>query len=105
MFLAVTNEVCQNVATVPLLWIIPLSFYLISFIVAFDHPRWYSRPLCAVGRDAAARLCLELRRVRRHAQRRRSTALLGRSEGNAIDARTWVMQIARRISWPCCWSA
>jgi len=48
MFLAVTNEVCQNVATVPLLWIIPLSFYLISFIVAFDHPRWYSRPLCAI---------------------------------------------------------
>lgn len=43
MFLAVTNEVCQNVATVPLLWIIPLSLYLISFIVAFDSPRWYSR--------------------------------------------------------------
>lgn len=41
MFLAVTNEVCQNVATVPLLWIIPLSLYLLSFIVAFDHPRWY----------------------------------------------------------------
>lgn len=48
MFLAVTNEVCQNVATVPLLWIIPLSFYLVSFIVAFDHPRWYSRPVCTV---------------------------------------------------------
>jgi len=48
-FLAVTNEVCQNVATVPLLWIIPLSLYLISFIVAFDHPRWYVRPLCAGG--------------------------------------------------------
>lgn len=48
MFLAITNEVCQNVATVPLLWIIPLSFYLVSFIVAFDHPRWYSRPLCAI---------------------------------------------------------
>src|SRR5204863_2329784 len=49
MFLAVTNEVCQNVATVPLLWIIPLSFYLISFIVAFDHPRWYSRPVYAAA--------------------------------------------------------
>src|SRR5439155_6063088 len=49
MFLAVTNEVCQNVATVPLLWIIPLSFYLLSFIVAFDHPRWYIRQLCAIG--------------------------------------------------------
>ncbi|WP_254513748.1 spermidine synthase [Anatilimnocola floriformis] len=43
MFLAVTNEVCQNVAPVPLLWVVPLSLYLCSFIVAFDHSRWYSR--------------------------------------------------------------
>jgi hypothetical protein len=49
MFLAVTNEVCQNLATVPLLWIIPLSLYLISFIVAFDHPRWYSRPVYGIA--------------------------------------------------------
>jgi hypothetical protein len=49
MFLAVTNEVCQNVAPVPLLWIIPLSLYLVSFIVAFDHPRWYVRPVCAAA--------------------------------------------------------
>ncbi len=49
MFLAVTNEVCQNVATVPLLWIIPLSFYLLSFIIAFDHPRWYSRAVCTIA--------------------------------------------------------
>ena len=55
MFLAVTNEVCQNVATVPLLWIIPLSFYLLSFIVAFDHPRWYIRPVVRRRRDRAAR--------------------------------------------------
>jgi hypothetical protein len=44
-FLAITNEVCQNIATVPLLWVIPLSLYLFSFIVAFDSPRWYSRTL------------------------------------------------------------
>lgn len=49
MFLAVTNEVCQNVATVPLLWIIPLSLYLISFIVAFDSPRWYSRTFFCIA--------------------------------------------------------
>jgi hypothetical protein len=45
LFLAVTNEVCQNVATVPLLWIVPLALYLVSFIVAFDHPRWYVRSI------------------------------------------------------------
>jgi hypothetical protein len=49
MFLAVTNEVCQNVASVPLLWVVPLSLYLMSFIIAFDHSRWYSRPAFAWG--------------------------------------------------------
>lgn len=52
MFLAVTNEVCQNVATVPLLWIVPLSLYLLSFIIAFDHPRWYLRRGCALAAAA-----------------------------------------------------
>jgi len=45
LFLAVTNEVCQNIATVPLLWIVPLALYLLSFIVAFDQPKWYSRSI------------------------------------------------------------
>lgn len=43
MLLAVTNQVCQDVASVPFLWILPLSLYLISFIIAFDGPRWYAR--------------------------------------------------------------
>ncbi len=57
MFLAVTNEVCQNVATVPLLWIVPLSLYLLSFIIAFDHPRWYLRRGCALA-AAVTLLCM-----------------------------------------------
>ncbi len=28
---------------VPFLWVVPLSLYLISFIIAFDHERWYRR--------------------------------------------------------------
>jgi hypothetical protein len=48
LFLAVTNEVCQNIATVPLLWIFPLALYLLSFIVAFDQPKWYSRRIYAI---------------------------------------------------------
>jgi MFS family permease len=44
MLLAVTNHVTQNVASVPFLWVLPLALYLISFIFAFDHPRWYLRP-------------------------------------------------------------
>ena len=45
MLLAVTNHITQNVASVPFLWVVPLSIYLVTFILAFDHPRWYWRPL------------------------------------------------------------
>lgn len=43
MLLAVTNQVCLDVAVIPFLWIIPLSIYLISFILCFESQRWYSR--------------------------------------------------------------
>jgi hypothetical protein len=42
-FLATTNVICQDVAVVPFLWIAPLSLYLVSFIICFDHERWYHR--------------------------------------------------------------
>ena len=41
MLLVVTNHVCQDVAVIPFLWVLPLSLYLISFIVCFDSPDWY----------------------------------------------------------------
>ena len=43
MLLAVTNHVTQNIASVPFLWVVPLSLYLVTFILCFDHPRWYVR--------------------------------------------------------------
>ena len=45
MLLAVTNHMTQNIASVPFLWVVPLALYLVTFILAFDHPRWYWRPL------------------------------------------------------------
>jgi hypothetical protein len=48
MLLATTNEVCQNVAPIPFLWVVPLALYLSSFIICFDHARWYRRgPIAA----------------------------------------------------------
>ncbi len=44
MLLAVSNHITQNVSSVPFLWVLPLALYLASFILAFDHPRWYVRP-------------------------------------------------------------
>ncbi|MCK6429405.1 hypothetical protein FBR04_12105 [Betaproteobacteria bacterium PRO7] len=43
LLLAVTNHVTQNISSVPFLWVLPLSLYLITFILCFDHPRWYVR--------------------------------------------------------------
>jgi hypothetical protein len=45
MLLAVTNHLTQNIPSIPFLWVVPLSLYLITFILCFDHPRWYQRPL------------------------------------------------------------
>ena len=51
--LATTNVLCQEITSIPLLWVLPLALYLLSFILCFDHPRWYRRevfhPLFALG--------------------------------------------------------
>lgn len=53
LLLAVTNALCQDVASVPFLWIVPLSVYLLSFIFCFARHHWYRRrvflPLAALG--------------------------------------------------------
>ena len=44
VFIATTDHASHDIAPEPRLWILTLSLYLLSFIVSFDHPRWY-RPL------------------------------------------------------------
>ena len=41
LLLAVTNHLTQNVASVPLLWLAPLTLYLLSFILTFEGQGWY----------------------------------------------------------------
>ena len=50
LLLAVTRHLTQDVAPVPFLWVLPLSIYLLSFILCFDAPRYYHRRgfLCAL---------------------------------------------------------
>lgn len=43
LLLAVSNHITQNVASVPLLWVLPLVLYLLSFILTFDGKGWYKR--------------------------------------------------------------
>ncbi|MCC7156083.1 MAG: fused MFS/spermidine synthase [Bryobacterales bacterium] len=51
LLVALTSYITQDVASIPFLWILPLSIYLLTFILSFDAPRWYWRPafLAAVG--------------------------------------------------------
>jgi hypothetical protein len=43
LLLAVTTFLTQDIAAIPFLWILPLSVYLLSFIICFESPRLYSR--------------------------------------------------------------
>jgi SAM-dependent methyltransferase len=43
LLLAITNHLSQNVAAIPLLWVLPLSLYLLSFILCFEGSGWYRR--------------------------------------------------------------
>lgn len=45
LLLAMTRHLTQDVAPVPFLWVLPLSIYLLSFILCFDAPRYYVRPV------------------------------------------------------------
>ena len=66
---AITSYLSQNIAAIPLLWIVPLAAYLLSFIITFAGPRWYLRSfalrtlalaLAVVGYLAARQISLPL---------------------------------------------
>ncbi len=43
LLVSVTNHLSQNVAPIPLLWVLPLAIYLATFILAFESDRIYRR--------------------------------------------------------------
>lgn len=44
LLLGVTTYITTDVASVPLFWIVPLSLYLLSFVLAFARPGWAVHP-------------------------------------------------------------
>ncbi|MFM1909090.1 MAG: hypothetical protein RLZZ591_2767 [Pseudomonadota bacterium] len=58
MLLAVTSHITQNVAAIPFLWLLPLTLYLLTFVLCFESDRWYRptwfRPATAVLMMACA---------------------------------------------------
>ncbi len=43
LLLAVTNHITQNVAAIPFLWLLPLTLYLMTFVLCFESDWWYRR--------------------------------------------------------------
>lgn len=46
MLLSVSSHITQNIASIPFLWVVPLSLYLLTFVIAFEGRRgrgWYLR--------------------------------------------------------------
>jgi SAM-dependent methyltransferase len=43
LLLSITNHLMENVAPVPLLWVLPLALYLLTFTLAFHRRSLYSR--------------------------------------------------------------
>jgi hypothetical protein len=58
LLLAVTTHLTQDIAAIPFLWILPLSVYLLSFIICFEAPWIYQRivflPLLILALDFMA---------------------------------------------------
>ena len=63
MLLAITSQLTQNVAPIPFLWVLPLSIYLLTFILCFESNRYYKReiflPLLALALALAGTLLME----------------------------------------------
>jgi hypothetical protein len=49
LMLAVTTFISTDVAAVPLLWVLPLALYLLTFVLAFSSPPRYPRALVDRG--------------------------------------------------------
>jgi hypothetical protein len=58
LLLATTSKISEDVAAIPLLWVLPLSIYLISFVICFGS-QFYSRWRSVIaGLVAIAALCM-----------------------------------------------
>ncbi len=65
LLLAISNHLTQNISSIPLMWVVPLAIYLLTFILCFDGKGWYQRklflPLLAVALLAMAWMLADAR--------------------------------------------
>ena len=56
VLLAVSNHLTQNISSIPMLWVIPLAIYLLTFILCFESDRWYRRAVWLITLASNSRL-------------------------------------------------
>lgn len=49
LLISVTSQITQEVAVIPFLWVLPLTIYLLTLILAFSSGQWYSRRVYLVA--------------------------------------------------------
>src|SRR4029077_6062829 len=49
LLVSTTNQLSQEIAVNPFLWVAALSVYLLTFILTFQNERWYNRFLFAIA--------------------------------------------------------
>ncbi len=49
LLLATTNQISQDIAVSPFLWVATLAIYLLTFVLAFESDRFYRRTLFAIA--------------------------------------------------------
>jgi len=49
MLLATMNHIGADLPPIPFLYIVALAVYLLSFVISFDHDRWYKRGIFGIG--------------------------------------------------------
>ncbi len=54
LLISVTSQITQEVAVIPFLWVLPLTIYLLTFILAFSGGIGYSRRIYLIGFFAIA---------------------------------------------------
>jgi hypothetical protein len=57
LLVAITNHITQNVAAIPFLWLLPLTLYLLTFVLCFESDRWYRRRWFLLPTAALLLLC------------------------------------------------
>jgi spermidine synthase len=60
LLMATTNQMTQEIAVIPFLWVLPLSIYLLTFVLCFESERWYRRIVFAVLAGILAPVCCAL---------------------------------------------